>query len=321
MNPLARRTVVAVAYVVAVSCCSAQTAERPVGEHQAQAPPGEADVQKPEAPKATEETKSTLDVKPGKTPAIKTPELILNKPISPWEHFPRRLLSDQKTIWTSPFRTKLKNVKYWAIFGGATGILLATDTWTSRQLPNTADQVRVARITSQIGAWYTLAPATAATYFIGTFADKPRLRETGMIATETLVNTFIVVTTLKSATQRERPTEGTGDGRFYRSSGRAWNAGASFPSGHAMHTWALASVIAHEYPRPRIIPILSYVHASTVVASRFAAQKHFASDVVAGAAIGWFIGDFVYGKRHNRELDGLPRSKMQKILSHVQLAE
>jgi membrane-associated phospholipid phosphatase len=54
-----------------------------------------------------------------------------------------------------------------------------------------------------------------------------------------------------------------------------------------------------------------------VCASRFAARKHFASDVVIGAAIGWFIGDFVYGRRHNQAVD--PKSKVAKVLSHVHI--
>lgn len=301
----------AVFVAAAVSPCAAQANEAtpPVQPEATELPP----PVKP-APKAT------LDVKPGKTPAIKTPELIANKPISPWEHFPRRLLSDEKRIWTSPFRTSKRDAKWWAIFGGAAGVLIATDKWTSRQLPNTTDQVRIAGVTSRIGAVYTLAPATAATYFVGTFTHNERLRETGMIATEALVNTFVVVTVLKSATQRERPTEGEGDGRFWKGGGRAWNSGASFPSGHAIHSWALASVLAHEYPRPRIVPILGYGLAMTVVGSRFAARKHFASDVVIGSALGWFIGDFVYGRRHNPALDTLaPRSKLQRVFSHIQI--
>jgi hypothetical protein len=34
--------------------------------------------------------------------------------------------------------------------------------------------------------------------------------------------------------------------------------------------------------------------AGIVSAARIAAQKHFASDVVAGGTMGWFIGRYVY---------------------------
>jgi membrane-associated phospholipid phosphatase len=81
-----------------------------------------------------------------------------------------------------------------------------------------------------------------------------------------------------------------------------------------METWALASIIAHEYSSSRVVPIAAYGLATAVSASRFAAQKHFASDVVVGAAMGWFIGDYVYRKRHNAGSN----SKLGRVLSHVQ---
>jgi membrane-associated phospholipid phosphatase len=92
---------------------------------------------------------------------------------------------------------------------------------------------------------------------------------------------------------------------------------ASFPSGHAISTWALASVVAHEYPNSILVPITAYGLATTVSASRFAARKHFASDIIVGAAMGWFIGDWVFAKRHNFDLD--PHSKADRLKSHIHI--
>ena len=33
------------------------------------------------------------------------------------------------------------------------------------------------------------------------------------------------------------------------------------------------------------------------------ARQHFPGDVFAGSAMDWFIGDYVYGRRHDSELD------------------
>jgi membrane-associated phospholipid phosphatase len=122
-----------------------------------------------------------------------------------------------------------------------------------------------------------------------------------------------VASVLKVATWRERPLEGDGSGRFWKGSG-PWASGGSFPSGHSIQIWTVASVIAHEYPHPWIVPAASYSVASAVMAARFTERQHFASDVVAGAAIGWFIGDYVYRNHHNRSLDS-PRSKVGKLFS------
>jgi membrane-associated phospholipid phosphatase len=260
--------------------------------------------------------RSVIEVTPG-PPAIKNKDLWESTGwIHPFGRMPKYVLQDQKAIWTSPFHTTGADAKYWGIFGAATGALIATDRWTTKQLPNTSDQVRLSTTTSRLGAAYTLIPLSAGFYLIGTGIHNERFRETGMLGFETLINTTIVETVLKATTRRARPLESDGKGHFWDSNGVAWNA--SFPSGHAINTWALASVVAHQYPHPRIVPIIAYALATTVVAARVGARRHFPGDVVAGAAMGWFIGDYVYGKRHNSELDqkaSLPR----KILSHIRI--
>ena len=263
---------------------------------------------------AGQESRGTLEVQPGR-PAIRTTEI--HRPVSPLKSLPRNILSDQRHIWTSPFHTSAKDAKWWLIFGSAATGLVASDRWTSKQLPNTKDQIRISKWTSRMGASYTLLPLTAGIYTFGTFSRNERLRETGLLGFEALANTFIDVTLLKAVTDRERPLEGNGKGRFLKSQGSVLSA--SFPSGHAIHSWALASVVAHQYPRPRIIPILAYSFATVVAGSRFAARKHFASDVVVGGALGWFIGDFVWARRHNRQLDGGKTSNLEKVLAHVNL--
>jgi len=228
---------------------------------------------------------------------------------------PRYILQDQKAIWTSPFHTTRADRKWWLIFGGATAGLIASDHWTSKQLPNTTDQLAVAKWTSKFGGAPFLLPASGAFYFIGLGVDNQRFRETGILGFEALANTELVVVAAKLVTHRERPLEGNGNGNFMGGSGSVWNS--SFPSGHAINSWALASIVAHEYPRPLIIPIMVYGLAGTVVASRFAARQHFASDVVLGGAMGWFIGDYVFAKRHNRDLEKL--SAMDRVFNHIHL--
>jgi membrane-associated phospholipid phosphatase len=256
---------------------------------------------------------STLTVEPG-SPTIKDKDIANDRKLTPWKRLPRYIFQDQKAIWTSPFHTSKADAKWWVIFGGTTAVLLATDRWTSKQLPNTSDQVAVATWTSRLGAAYSLLPISGAFYFIGLGAHNDRFRETGILGFEALANTEIVSTIIKLATQRQRPADGNGNGAFWGSSSYL---NASFPSGHAINTWALASVVAHEYPRPLIIPITAYGLSTLVSVSRLAARKHFASDIIVGAAMGWFIGDYVYAKRHNREID--KASAVDRIMAHIHL--
>ena len=99
--------------------------------------------------------RSVLEVQPGQ-PAIKNKDLYERSGyLHPFGRMPRYVLRDQKGIWTSPFHTQKADVKYWVIFGAATGALIATDKWTVGDLPNTSGQVSVGTFASRLGAAYS----------------------------------------------------------------------------------------------------------------------------------------------------------------------
>jgi membrane-associated phospholipid phosphatase len=276
----------------------------------------EAEQSEPQQSPQSESNRSTIKVKPG-SEAIKNRDLWEKTGyIHPFVRMPRYVLQDQKAIWTSPFHTAKSDAKWWAIFGAATGALIATDKWTERQFPNTNAQVRLGNYTSNIGAAYTLIPIGAGFYFLGTAKHSEHFRETGMLAFETLIDTTIIETIVKSATDRARPLEGNGKGGFWDGANGPYNA--SFPSGHAINTFGLASILAHEYHDKWWVKVLAYSYAATVVGARLAARRHFPGDVVAGGAMGWFVGDYVYAKRHNPDLDE-KRGAMQNILAHLRI--
>ena len=259
---------------------------------------------------------STIQVKPGGE-AIKDKDLWEKTGyFHPFARMPKYILQDQKSIWTSPVHTAKSDVKWWVIFGAATGALIATDQYTVKALPNSNAQVRLGNYTSNLGAPYTLIPISAGFYFLGTAKHSEHFRETGMLAFETLIDTTIIETLVKSATDRARPLEGNGKGGFWDGASGPYNA--SFPSGHAINTFGLASIFAHEYHDKWWVKLLAYGYAGTVVGARLAARKHFPGDVVAGGAMGWFVGDYVYAKRHNPELDK-KEGAMKRVLAHVNI--
>src|ERR1017187_2198552 len=194
---------------------------------------------------------------------------------------------DQKEIWTSPFHMRKRDVKWWILFGGATAALIATDRPTSTLFENSRGQVSWGNHLSNIGAGYTLAPLVAGFYGYGALAGDPKARETGVLGGEALLDGLIVMEVLKLAARRNRPDAPNNKGEFLA-------GGSDFPSGHAIESWALASVIAHEYQHTKWVPVLAYGLAGVVSAARFTAQQHYASDIVCGGAMGWFIGRFVY---------------------------
>ena len=92
-------------------------------------------------------------------------------------------------------------------------------------------------------------------------------RETGLLAGAAALNSLIPIEVSKYSLGRERPLAGNGDGRFFQ-------GGTSFPSEHSAAAWAVAGVIAHEYPGP-LPKLFAYGLASFVSYSRIRAAQHF----------------------------------------------
>jgi membrane-associated phospholipid phosphatase len=196
------------------------------------------------------------------------------------------IVIDQKEIFTSPFHINRHNALQWVVPMAVTGALIASDTRIADSFQNSRGQVRWGGRVSDIGASYTLIPIVAGSYVYGAWRDSPKEREIGVLGTESLLDSLIVVGVLKEVFRRNRPDE--------KNPGDFGGGGTSFPSGHAMQVWSIASLLDHEYKHNKIVGITAYSLAGIVSAARIAAQKHFASDVVVGGTIGWFIGRYVY---------------------------
>ena len=217
-----------------------------------------------------------------------------------WKPLATKLLGntllDQKEIWTSPFHMHARDAKWWIGGAAITAALIATDHRTSNVFENSQGQISWGNGISKIGASYTLLPIVAGFYGYGVLRDDAKTREVGVLGGEALLDALIVSEVMKTAVRRNRPDAASEPGHFFE-------GGDSFPSGHAIESWALASVIAHEYGHgSKLVPIVVYGLASTVSTARFAAQRHYASDIVAGGAMGWFIGRYVYRTHEDRAI-------------------
>src|SRR3990167_9581805 len=74
------------------------------------------------------------------------------------------------------------------------------------------------------------------------------------------------------------------------------SARTSFPSGHTVSAFSLASVFAAR-SESRAVKVMVYSLASSVALQRVYADKHWASDVLAGAALGTAVGRWVAAKK------------------------
>ena len=176
---------------------------------------------------------------------------------------PRNLFLDQKTFWTAPLHMSQKQWE-WAVpalvLGGA---LIASDQSIEKHVPTNPTTVSRAVTASDAGV-AALAGAGAGLFLLGHLESDDQKRETGILSGEAAMDAFLDTEMFKYAAGRERPFVGTSPGRFFV-------GGDSFPSMQSSISWAIASVIAHEYPGA-LTQILAYGTAGTVSAARWAEQ-------------------------------------------------
>jgi hypothetical protein len=196
-----------------------------------------------------------------------------------------RVADDQKHIYFTPL--KPSNFKWDAVVLGGTALFLATDRHIENNLPGSG--IHAYQATSDIGIG-VLGASLAGLWLYGVKGDHPKARETGELELNALIDTFIMYVPMQFIAGRQRPGEGNGHGDFLKH--HAINT--SFPGGHAMFTWTMATVLSNEYFENKWAQAGAYGAAFTVTLTRFLARDHWASDMWVGTALGVAIGAHVF---------------------------
>lgn len=168
-------------------------------------------------------------------------------------------------------------------------------------------------------------------YAAGRLTENERLAEVGLHGTEALLIGSGAGTVMKNFFGRARPfVDTTGPNPDDWQIGRGLHRGGnyqSFPSGHTTAAFAAAAAVSAEtsvwWPRATyffIGPVM-YGGAVAVGLSRMYNNRHWASDVIMGAAIGTFAGNKVvrYHRTHpgNRIDDLLLKATWNPADGHI----
>jgi membrane-associated phospholipid phosphatase len=143
-------------------------------------------------------------------------------------------------------------------------------------------------------------------YAIGLMTRKRTVADLGWHTLEALAVSGQVTSLLKGVFGRSRPYAADGNARdFDFGGGFGSSTRRSFPSGHTSMAFTFASVVdeetSHRWPRAhRIVAPVAYAAATSVGLARMYNDKHWASDIALGAAIGTLSGKLVVRYAHGR---------------------
>jgi membrane-associated phospholipid phosphatase len=227
---------------------------------------------------------------------IPPPTPAVDRPVS-WKLLVPNLISDQGRIWSFPAR--LVQGQSWiptASVVGATAGLLALDPSEAAYFRRTPTFQGFNNIfTGNATVIGTLATPVSL-YAIGLIRRDRKMQSTALLAGEAIADAEILTTVLKDATNRVRPAAIPAGGNFsdswFESSGSRLRGSGSFPSGHTIAAFSVATVIARRYRNHRWVPYAAYGMAALVGFSRLSLSSHFLSDVFMGGALGYSISRF-----------------------------
>jgi membrane-associated phospholipid phosphatase len=181
---------------------------------------------------------------------------------------------------------------------------------TNRYMKNGATLFRI------LGQPGSLLTATGI-YLIGRFDGQRRTEDLGLHSAEAIVLASVETGAIKVITGRARPYasyENAADFQLFR--GLRDDRYRSFPSGHTATAFAFAATVSSEtqrwWPSTRwIIGPIMYGGATLTGVSRIYNKAHWASDVMAGAAIGTLTGVKVVRYQHSHPGNWLDRKLLR----------
>jgi membrane-associated phospholipid phosphatase len=177
------------------------------------------------------------------------------------------------------------NLKWELPILAVTGVLIAevdrpaANRIQSKSLQQTASEWSNVGLGLEIGA-------AALTYGMGCAKHHSYLRDTGFKSLAAIGAASAADLVVKLTFNRQYPYTPNSIGKF-------WGGGKSFASGHAAISYAFASVIAHRYPKNKWVKWGAYTLATGVSLSRYPAKKHYSSDILFGATLGYVTGTYL----------------------------
>lgn len=204
----------------------------------------------------------------------------------------KELKAESIDLVTKPFQVENGNILVTLGVVGATSLTYAFDKDIQQNLQSHKSRGtnKAADIGSLVGNPLIHLGFAGLVYGSAIAADSPKWREFGIMMSEALILADASTVIIKEAIGRGRPVASSTKGDF-KPFGFSNNYD-SFPSLHTSSSFALASVLSSAEEN-FMLKTAYYLAAGFVAFSRIYNDKHWASDVLFGAALGELSGRIV----------------------------
>jgi membrane-associated phospholipid phosphatase len=173
------------------------------------------------------------------------------------------------------------------------------------------------------GEWYSIGGVAGAFELYGIIAKDTATKKIAIELFQAGVYSELMTTVLKFAVGRARPLV-TENPNTFRPFALLGNNYYSMPSGHTTSAVALSTVMSR-HAKTTFWKIAAYVPAALTMFSRIYQDDHWLSDVVPGAAIGYFVGNWVVdlheGKRHRINVTSVAPLALSISLDPINLTQ
>ena len=216
-----------------------------------------------------------------------------DRPIS-WKLLIPNIIHDQKPIWLFPVSVaRGRHLKPTLGIILVTAGLVALDPHDAPYFRRTSSFERFNKAFSGTNMALGTGIVPLSFYAVGLARRDSFTQHTALLAGEAVADAEILTTVMKNVGRRLRPSDILPNGDFshtwFKAHGTFTGGSGSFPSGHTIAAFSVATVFAGRYRRHRWVPWVGYGLAGLVGFSRITLQAHFPSDVFAGAALGYVV--------------------------------
>ena len=213
--------------------------------------------------------------------------------------------------------------KDWTVFGGiatATTLAFVYDDEIFNYIDKTftnSQSNTISQYSDIYGEELFIVPSIALTYGIGAIAKDTRLKNMSLATLQSFIFAEVASAGIKVLTCRERPDANS---QQPTANSQSWLGpfatfeSTSFVSGHSTRAFALATTVAGFYPEKKWIGIVSYSLATMTSLGRVISKEHWTSDVIVGAALGYFIGRGVV--KFNEKIGNINSVRIEPIATN-----